>query len=104
MVDGWLLHLVEHGRERCLEPQPFLDLIGCHVGVLADFQKARYVMLTNELDESLGTFSPVFGESFKVFEGGRDARLAEQIHRILGVLVEVGVEDPVVLEVGRRRY
>jgi hypothetical protein len=56
-------------------------------------------MLTNERDEPLGMLSPVQGESFKVFKGGCDARLAKQHHRILGVLIEVSIEDALVLEI-----
>src|SRR3954463_11543330 len=56
-------------------------------------------MLANELDEPLGALSPVLREPFKVLKGGRDAALAEQLDGILGVLVEVGVEDALVLEI-----
>src|SRR3954471_11743594 len=56
-------------------------------------------MLAHELDEPLGTFSPVLRETFKILKRRRDAALAEQLHGVFCVLVEVGVEDALVLEI-----
>src|SRR5262249_22522664 len=40
------------------------------------------------------------GEAFQVLEDGVDAVLAEERHGVLGVLVEIGVEDALIHEVG----
>ena len=45
-----------------------------------------------------GVRLPVRREAFEVLEDGVDAGLAEQHDRVLGVLVEVGIEDPLVHE------
>src|SRR4030095_7020092 len=94
-----LLHLVEHGRERVLEPQRLLDLVRGHIRVLGVLQKARPLVLPHELDERGCVRLPVFGKPFQVLEHRIDPVLGKQGHRILGVLVEVGVENPLVHEV-----
>ena len=94
-----VLHLVEHVGEGRLQPQRLLDLIGRHVRVLAVLQEARDLVLADELDERLRVLLPILGEPFEIGEDGRDAGRAEQGDRVLGVLVEVGVEDALVLEV-----
>ena len=44
-------------EKAALSVSAFLTSSGCHEGILAELQKARYVMLTNEVDEPLGTLS-----------------------------------------------
>src|SRR4051794_24135365 len=46
------LHLVEHVRERGLQRQSLLDLLGADKRILAVFQETRALVLANELDES----------------------------------------------------
>src|SRR5688572_6098852 len=94
-----LLHLIEHGRERVLEPQRLFDLVRAHIRVLGVLQKARPLVIAHELDERGRVRLPVHGKPFQVLEHRIDPVLAEQGHRILGVLVEIGVEDPLVHEV-----
>ena len=43
-----------------------------------------------------------FGKAFKVFEDRVDAVLREERNGVLGVLVEVGIEDALIHEVGFR--
>ena len=43
---------------------------------------------------------PIFREAFEIFEDSKNAGGREESHCILGVLVEVGVEDALILEVG----
>src|ERR1700727_1350026 len=59
-------------------------------------------MLTNKLDEGVRILFPVLRESLEIGEHRSDPGLAEQRHRILGVLVEVGVEDALVLKMQPR--
>src|SRR5262249_53042240 len=56
----------------------------------------------DELDEGLRVFLPILWEPFEIGEHGRDPGLAEQLDGVLGVLVEVGVEDALVLEMQAR--
>src|SRR5918995_591077 len=63
-----LLHLVEHGRERVLEPQRLLDLVRAHIRVLGVLQKARPLVLAHELDERGRVRLPVHGKPFQVLE------------------------------------
>ena len=92
-TDGESLHLVEHVRKRRLELQCLLDLVGAHVGVLAVFKEARALMLADELDERRGVRLPVLRKALQIFEDGAETRCRKNCDRILGVLVEVGVED-----------
>src|SRR5947209_19487993 len=94
------LHLVEHVRECGLQGQRLLDLLGADKRILAVFQETRALVFSNELDESRRIRLPVFGKSLEVFKNGADAELCEQRHCILGVLIEVGVEDTLIDEVG----
>src|SRR6266496_3700079 len=64
------LRLVEHARECRLEPERFLDFVCAHIGVFAVFQKARTLMLADELDECRSIGLPVRREAFEVFEDG----------------------------------
>src|SRR6478609_4938447 len=97
-----LLHLVEHVREGRLQPQRLLDLVSGHVRVLAVLQEARNLVITYEFDERLRVLLPILGKPLELGEDGRDASRTEQLDGVLGVLVEVGVEDAHVLEVQTR--
>src|SRR4029078_12272948 len=94
------LHLVEHVREGGLELECLLDLVGTHIGIFPIFEEARDLMLADKLDEFLRLGFPIFGEAFEVFEDSINAGGREESHSILGVLVEVCVEDPLIHEVG----
>src|SRR5205809_1776216 len=94
------LHLVQHVRERRLQFQRLLDFVGAHVGILAVFQEARALMFPDELDERRGVRFPVLGEAIQIFKDGVDAVFRKKSHCVLGVLVEVRVEDALVHEVG----
>src|SRR6516225_7673647 len=92
------LHLVEHVRKRRLEPQRLLDLVGAHERIFAVLKKAWALVFADELDERVRVLLPVLREPFEVGEDRCDTGLAKQPHRVLGVLVEVGVEDALILE------
>ena len=59
----------------------------------------RWCSRTNLMNAGVFVFQSC-GKPFQVLEDGIDAVLREQRDRILGVLVEVGVEDALVHEVG----
>src|SRR5271170_3645212 len=94
------LHLVQHVRECGLQRQRLLDLLGADKWILAVFQETRALVLANVLDESRRIRLPVFGKAFEVFKNGTDTESCEQRHGILGVLIEVGVEDTLIHKVG----
>src|SRR5213080_1203237 len=94
------LHLVEHVRECRLEHERFLDFVCAHIGVFAVFQKARTLMLADELYECRSIGLPVRREAFEVFEDGLEPGRREQSHGILGVLVKVRIEDALIHEIG----
>src|SRR3954467_10467294 len=85
------LQLIEHLRQRVLDLQGLLDLVRGHVRVLAILHEARALVLAHELDERLAVRLPVRREALEVLEHRIDTGLAEEGHRVLGVLVEVGV-------------
>src|SRR6185437_11352714 len=91
-----LLHLVEHSGKRLLHAKRLLDLIGADKGILGVFQEARALVVTHELDERRRVRLPVLGKALEVFENGTKAQLREQSDGVLGVFVEVGIEDPLV--------
>src|ERR1700730_6676191 len=95
-----LLHLVEHVREACLELQGLLDLVRTHERIFAIFKEARAMMVTDELDECLGVRFPIFRKALQIFENGIETRFRKDVNCILGIFVEVGVENAHVLEVG----
>src|SRR6478672_947782 len=68
------LHLVEHGREGCLEFQGFLDLVGTHEGVFAIFKEARALMLSDKVDECRSVCLPILWKSLQIFEDGAETR------------------------------
>src|SRR6185436_1016171 len=94
------LHLVEHVGEGGLELQRLLDLVGTHIGIFPIFEEARDLMLADKLDEILRLGFPIFGKAFEVFENSINAGGREERHSVLGVLVEVCVEDALIHEVG----
>src|SRR4051794_20740254 len=94
------LHLVKHFRKGLLELQGLLDLVCRDVRILAIFQEAGTLMLANELDERRHIGLPVLRKAFQVLEYGRDATLGEQRHCVVGIFVELGIEDALVHEVG----
>src|SRR5262249_24296842 len=72
---------------------------GGDVRVLAIFQETRALVLAEKLDEGWNVRLPVHRKPFELLEDRIDARLSKQRNRVLRVLVEVGVEDPLVHEV-----
>src|SRR4051794_39030944 len=94
------LHLVQHVRERRLQPQRLLDLLRAHVGVLTVLEEAGTLVLADELEERRRVGLPVHREAFQVLEDGVDAILGEERNSVLGVLVEIGIEDALLLEEG----
>jgi hypothetical protein len=87
-------------RKTRLELEGLLDLVGAHVGILAVLQEAGALVFTDELDERRRVRLPVLREALQVLEDRVDAVLREERHGVLGVLVEVGVEDALIHEVG----
>jgi hypothetical protein len=83
------LHLVEHGRERGLQFERLLDLVGANVRILAVFEETRALMFANERHEGRRIGLPVLRESFEIFEDCRDASGGEQRDSVLSVFVEV---------------
>src|SRR5690348_12084895 len=59
-------------------------------------------MLAYERDERFRVLLPILWKAFKIGEHGGDSRLAEQLHCVFGVFVEVRVEDALILEVQSR--
>src|SRR4030081_1111868 len=94
-----LLHQVKHFRKLRFELQCLLNLVCCRVWILSVLQKARALVFTNELDESWYVRLPVLGKTFKVLENCVHADLFEKGYCILGVLVEICIEDSLVHEV-----
>src|SRR5262249_35937731 len=96
------LHLVEHVGKRRLQLERLLDLFGGDKGVLPVFQEARALVFAKELADGGQVRLPVLQPSLELEECRRYARLGEEGHRILEVLVEIGVEDALVHEVETR--
>src|SRR5215203_6740350 len=59
-------------------------------------------MLPDEFDESVGIGLPVHREAFEVFENGVNAEAHKERDCVFRVLVEVGVENPLVHKVQSR--
>src|SRR5206468_10651622 len=68
--------------------------------VFAVFQKARALMVAHELDEGRRIRLPVLREPLEILKDSPKASPREDAHRIFSVLVEVGVEDALVHEIG----
>src|SRR6476660_7338370 len=96
---GQSLHLVEHVREGRLELQGLLDLVRTHERIFAIFKEARAMMVTDELDECRGVRFPIVRKALQIFENGVETRCRKDANRILGIFVEVGIENAHVLEV-----
>src|SRR5215471_11281097 len=96
------LHLIEHGGERRLQLQSFLDLVGAHVGILTVLQEARTLVFPEELDDAVRVGLPVLRPALEVHEYGGDSGLEEDRERVLEILVEIGIEDPLIHEVQAR--
>src|SRR6478736_7113430 len=94
------LHLVEHVREGRLELQGLLDLVRTHERIFAIFKEARAMMVTDELDECRGVRFPIFRKALQILENGAETGCRKDANRILGIFVEVGVENAHVLEIG----
>ena len=69
-------------------------------GILAVLEEAGALVVAEELDERGRVRLPVRRKALEVLEGRVDAGLSEEDDRVLGVLVEVGVEDALVHEPG----
>src|SRR6185369_5028198 len=95
-----LLHLVEHVGEGGLDLEGLLDFVGAHIGIFPVFQKAWALVLAYELHKCRSIRLPVLGKPLEVFKDRPKAGLREKAHGIFGVLVEVGVEDALIHEVG----
>src|SRR5262245_178150 len=93
-----LLHLVERVGEGGFEPERLLDLVGGNVRILAVFQEARQLVLTEELDRRVHVRLPVLRPALEIGEHGRDAGLEKYGKSVLDVLVEVRVENALVHE------
>src|SRR3954468_2372257 len=91
-----LLHLIEHVRKCRFELERLLDLVPAHIRVFAIFKETRAMMLADKFDECRGIGLPVLGKTLEIFEYRIDARRREKCYRILGILVEVRVEDALI--------
>src|SRR2546430_9283104 len=94
-----LLHQVKHFGELRFELQTLLNFVCCCVGILTVFQKARTLVFAKEVDECWHVRLPVLGKAFKVLKDCVHSDLFEQGYCILGVLVEICIEDSLVHEV-----
>src|SRR5947199_9719416 len=94
-----LLHQVKHFGELRFELQCLLNFFCCLVWILTVLQKARTLVFANELDECWYVRLPVLGKTFKVLENCVHSDLFKQGYCILGVLVEICIEDSLVHEV-----
>ncbi len=95
-----LLHLVEHVGEASLDSQRLLDLVGADERILAVLEEAWALMVADEFDEGRRVRLPVLREAFEIFKDGVHSDVVEQADCVFGVLVEVGVKDALVHEVG----
>src|SRR5215813_3788043 len=93
-----LLQLIEHLGQGALDLQGFLDLVGGDIWILPVFDKARTLVVPDELDERFRVRFPVRRKPFEVLENRVDAGLREESYRVLGVFVEIGVEDSLIHE------
>src|SRR5271170_1941008 len=95
-----LLHLIKHIGERRLQLEGLFDLVGAHIWVFSVFEKARTLMLADELDERGHVGFPILGESLKVFKHRIDSGRLEESHSVFGIFVEVGIKNALVHEIG----
>src|SRR6202040_1978659 len=68
------------------------------------FKEARAMMVTDELDECLGVRLPIFRKALQIFENGVETGCRKDANCILGIFVEVGVENAHVLKVSLSIY
>src|SRR5262245_15386784 len=92
------LQLIKHLGQGVLDPQGLLDFVGGDIRILTIFDKARTLVVADELDERFRVRFPVHRKPFEVLENRVDAGLPKESYRVLSVLVEIGVEDPLVHE------
>src|SRR5207247_9515553 len=95
---GWL-EARQHQRERLCESERLFDFPGRHVRILPVLEGARALMFADELDEGRRVRFPIRRESFELLEDRVDARGFEQFDRVLGVLVEIRIENALIHEV-----
>src|SRR3954470_16847427 len=93
------LHVVEHRREGLFQCQRLLDFSSRHVRILPILEEARALVFADERDEGLRVRLPINRKSFELLENRVNARTLEQLDRILGVLIEIGIEDALIHEV-----
>src|SRR6187200_2941759 len=98
------LNLVQHVGERRLQPQCLLDLFRAYVRVLGVLEEAGTLVFPDELEECRRVGLPVHREAFQVLEDGVDPILGEERNSVLGVLVEIRIEDALIHEVGVLAY
>src|SRR5215471_1735964 len=77
VIEGALLHLVEHFREGLLQAQRLLDLTGRDIGIFAVFEKTGALVFADEFDKRRSIGLPVFRKPFEFFKNGVDAGLGE---------------------------
>src|SRR5204863_1907473 len=92
-------HVIEHRRERLFEGERLLDFPGRNVRILPVLEEAGALMVADELDEGRRVCLPIHRESFELLEDRVDARCREQLDRVLGVLVEIRIENALIHEV-----
>src|SRR6188508_1027334 len=92
--------MIEHGRERGLEFECLLDLVSANVWVLAIFEETRAMVIADKFNVRGWIGLPIFGKSFEVFEHRINPGRTKKRYCVLGVFVEVGIEDTLILEVG----
>src|SRR5215831_14622359 len=92
------LQLIKHLGQGVLDPQGLLDFVGGDIRILTIFDKARTLMVPDELNERFRVRFPVHRKPFEVLENCIDAGLCKESYRVLGVFVEIGVEDSLVHE------
>src|SRR5436853_2720325 len=93
------LQLIEHLRKRVLDRQGFLYFVGAEKRILAVFQKARALVIADELYEGHRIGLPIHREAFEIFKDCSDASRTEERYGILCVLIKVGIEDALIHEV-----
>src|SRR5271170_2088970 len=94
-----LLHQVEHFGKLRFELQTLLDFVCRRIWILRILQEARTLVFAKELDECWYVRLPVLGETLKVLENCVHSDFFKQGYRILGVLVEICIEDSLIHEV-----
>src|SRR3984957_11828667 len=94
-----LLHLVKHRGQTCLHLEGLLYFVGADERILTIFEKARALMFAHEFNECRSVRLPIHREALKIFEDCIDAGLFEESDCVFGILIEVGIEYPLVHEI-----